>query len=326
VSLDRLRTLDGTVSQLTQQVDHMGQKISAMEKNIPPQKIIAELQQSVYFAAHSAENMEEHCHEVALLRDQVKALQKIVDNLPQRVADSRQSFSATPTQFINAVGNPTVGGKIFPPKPVPPGGMLPNLATSSTQNLGMGHSTAFSAVNSQLNAEKSKSQILQGLSRLDPPGIGRGTQFVERSNSTQPGFYEKPQPEYHPTGSIADDEKSLDQQGYEQPPYPTNPNFRRNTTGGFGGHNHGDMKTLLEISRKFRPEWDGNPLRWKKFWRDWVYYWELRGPGFEGNQEINEYDEEAEYAVEEFLAAQNPVSDRNVADYAYSDSDENDYD
>jgi hypothetical protein len=58
---------------------------------------------------------------------------------------------------------------------------------------------------------------------------------------------------------------------------------RATTTEGFGRK---AFNAILEISRRCRPKWDGKPNTWRKFWRNWEYFWALREPTLDPNPEI----------------------------------------
>ena len=60
----------------------------------------------------------------------------------------------------------------------------------------------------------------------------------------------------------------------------------RNTTEGLKLNTPKDFKSVLEISNKVRPKWDGHPLNWKDFFTKWEYYWTIRSNGVDYNPEI----------------------------------------
>ena len=47
-----------------------------------------------------------------------------------------------------------------------------------------------------------------------------------------------------------------------------------------------DTRGAIEIAKRLKPRWDGNPLNWKDFWRRWEYFWEIRSAGMDLNPEI----------------------------------------
>jgi len=51
-------------------------------------------------------------------------------------------------------------------------------------------------------------------------------------------------------------------------------------------NNQRDYKSVLEIAKKLKPRWDGNPLTWKDFWQRWEYFWKVRCEGLNVNPEL----------------------------------------
>ena len=50
-------------------------------------------------------------------------------------------------------------------------------------------------------------------------------------------------------------------------PHPTH----MNTTEGYS-FVRGDVKNALEVAKQLKPQWDGTPITWKRFWQQWEYY------------------------------------------------------
>ena len=305
-ALSRLRDLDQKVLRMDTIVQNNSTNIVNLEKAIPTSKDMREFQQALGAIADNYDSLDSRCHDSALLRDQVDILQKSVNDLRNSVSLS-QIQPAKPVssleKAVNSFSQPQPNARIsaFEPRPqvtsefssAPPPrnlGVQPEaLVQTHTPGVGAGQPKFSQAPDSRLCAEKLQSNILRGLSSQAPPGMGYTTSVIRESHcpansAPAPDFRSEPVLCDHM--AEGDDENSVDNCPEQFPGYHPKPPFRQNTTEGFGSHTRTDNKTLLEIARKFRPRWDGNPLKWKKFWRDWNYYWELRGPGFEGNQEI----------------------------------------
>ena len=43
-----------------------------------------------------------------------------------------------------------------------------------------------------------------------------------------------------------------------------------------------DMKSVNEMANEMKPRWDGDPLSWNRFFKEWNFYWSLKAP-FMGN-------------------------------------------
>ena len=89
-------------------------------------------------------------------------------------------------------------------------------------------------------------------------------------------------------GGMRDFPTSYPSQGrMGRPPPPNGPNSGpkfSNTTEGSEFFTR-NWQGALEVARQAKPQWDGDPLSWKRFWQEWEYYWSMLEPCLGSNPE-----------------------------------------
>ena len=311
VVLGRVQLLDNMVVHMDKKVQDNEKLCHKTYKSIIPKQRIEKIEEDMLIVAEVLKGLDEFENSLRDIRKRFDEFSGGVKNistphpyLEQGVVPGKP---AQPMGFSGGVqksGAPPENNPMGLPPGCPPplksmvesfanpfeGKPAPNPFLPETGKGGLSEAQKVPNSVPRISLEQQESQIIHGLSKtnfvqqnsappqnISQPMIFEVGNFAGSAENPETGFPSLADGANEPNSFCEDDEV----ESYHELSGPQR-----------GKHADGfkfvqkDTRGAIEIAKRLKPRWDGNPLNWKDFWRRWEYFWEIRSAGMDLNPEI----------------------------------------